>query len=174
MSNKMTREEWVQAVEQTMDGYLNRNDGCFDSEMHAKLVGCDFGGDESRDGQSGEGGQAGLPGTGKTEQNISIEFETLPWQINERGGIHGGAIAGMFDTAFGVVANFVSIIAGGNEAATADMNISFLRPVEFGEHTVVTVYIVKTGRTIIRLRAEMFCKESGKLVATGVGSWIPL
>ncbi|MCI8609745.1 MAG: PaaI family thioesterase [Firmicutes bacterium] len=148
----MNKDEWVQAVKKTMDGYLNRNDGCFDSEMHAKLAGYDF---------AENGG----------EQNISIEFETLKWQINERGGIHGGAIAGMFDTAFGVVANF---IAGEGEAATADMNISFLRPVEYGEHTIVKVYIVKKGRTMIRLRAEMFCKESGKLVATGVGSWIPL
>ena len=92
-------------------------------------------------------------------------------QINERGGIHGGAIAGMFDTAFGVVANFV---AGENEAATADMNVSFIRPVEYGEHPVITVYIVKKGRSIIRLRAEMFCKESGKLTAAAAGTWIPL
>lgn len=164
---QMTKEQWLQEAEKIVDGYLNRNDGCFDSEMHAQLVGCSFG-KEKRLAAAGQQVEEG------GESSISIEFETLPWQINERGGIHGGAIAGMFDTAFGVVANFASIIAGGNEAATADMNISFLRPVEFEEHTIVTVYIVKTGRTIIRLRAEMVCKESGKLVATGVGSWIPL
>ena len=77
----------------------------------------------------------------------------------------------MFDTAFGVVANFV---AGKNEAATADMNISFIRPVEYGEHVIIKVFIVKKGRTIIRLRAEMFCRETGKLAASGSGSWIPL
>ena len=43
---------------------------------------------------------------------VTYEFETQKWQINEKGGIHGGAIAGMFDTAFGVVANFT---AGENE-----------------------------------------------------------
>ena len=77
----------------------------------------------------------------------------------------------MFDTAFGVVANF---IAGVNEATTVDMNISYVRPLDYGQHTIVTVYTVKTGRKIIRLRAEMVCKETGKLVATGVGTWMPL
>lgn len=54
------------------------------------------------------------------------------------------------------------------------MNVSFIRPVEYGEHPVITVYIVKKGRSIIRLRAEMFCKESGKLTAAAAGTWIPL
>ncbi len=144
----MEKNKWEQEVEQVINGYLNRNDGCFDAEMHAKLVDYNY-----------------------DEETISVEFETLKWQINERGGIHGGAIAGMFDTAFGVVANFV---AGKNEAATADMNISFIRPVEYGEHVIIKVFIVKKGRTIIRLRAEMFCRETGKLAASGSGSWIPL
>lgn len=144
----MDKAQWESRARQVIDGYLDRNDGCFDAEMHAKLTACNY-----------------------DEQKISIEFETLKWQINERGGIHGGAIAGMFDTAFGVVANFV---AGENEAATADMNVSFIRPVEYGEHPVITVYIVKKGRSIIRLRAEMFCKESGKLTAAAAGTWIPL
>ena len=105
----MEKNKWEQEVEQVINGYLNRN------EMHAKLVDYNY-----------------------DEETISIEFETLKWQINERGGIHGGAIAGMFDTAFGVVANFV---AGKNEAATADMNISFIRPVEYGEHVIIKVFI---------------------------------
>lgn len=144
----MDKNSWEKQVCQVVTGYLNRNDGCFDAEMHAKL--CDY---------------------SFEEQKVSIEFETLKWQINERGGIHGGAIAGMFDTAFGVVANF---IAGENEAATVDMNVSYIRPVEYGEHPVITVYIVKKGRSIIRLRAEMFCKESGKLTASAAGTWLPL
>lgn len=163
----MTQEKWTQMARKIVGEYLTRNDGCFDAEMHAKLVDCSFG-KEKRLAAAGQQAEEG------GESSISIEFETLQWQVNERGGIHGGAIAGMFDTAFGVVANFVSIAAGGNEAATADMHISYLRPVDFGQHTIVTVYVVKQGRSIIRLRAEMYCKESGKLVATGSGSWMPL
>ena len=174
----MDKAQWESRARQVIDGYLDRNDGCFDAEMHAKLTACNY-----------------------DQQKISIEFETLKWQINERGGIHGGAIAGMFDTALGVVANFAagtipvvqecsdqsvdSPIAratqatGHNavrasEAATVEMNISYIRPVEFGQHTVIDTYIVKIGRTMIRLRGEMFCRESGKLVAAASGLWLPL
>lgn len=167
---QMTKEQWMQAARKIVGEYLTRNDGCFDAEMHAKLVDCSFGKEKNAAAIMAADGH----GQSNGESSISIEFETLQWQVNERGGIHGGAIAGMFDTAFGVVANFVSIAAGGNEAATADMHISYLRPVDFGQHTIVTVYVVKQGRSIIRLRAEMYCKESGKLVATGSGSWMPL
>lgn len=144
----MNKEQWEKSAKEVTISYVDRKDGCFDDVMHANFASCDY-----------------------DEQSISIKFETLKWQINERGGIHGGAIAGMFDTAFGVVANFV---AGKNEAATADMHISFIRPVEYGEHTIAKIYIVKKGRTMIRLRGELICEESGKLVATGVGSFIPL
>lgn len=144
----MDKANWEQNVKEIITGYLTRNDGCFDAEMHAKIVDYSY-----------------------EEQTVSIEFETLKWQINERGGIHGGAIAGMFDTAFGVVANFV---AGVNEAATADMNVSFIRPLDFGQHPIIKVYIVKKGRSIIRLRAEMYCKETGKLIGASAGTWIPL
>lgn len=144
----MERQKWLDEAERIISGYLTRQDGCFDDKMHAKLVACDY-----------------------EEKTITIEFETQKWQINERGGIHGGAIAGMFDTAFGVVANF---IAGENEATTVDMNISYLRPLNYGEHTAITLYTAKAGKKIIRLRAEMVCKESGKLIATGVGTWMPL
>lgn len=144
----MDKANWEQSVKEIITGYLTRNDGCFDAQMHAKLIDYNY-----------------------EEQTVSIEFETLKWQINERGGIHGGAIAGMFDTAFGVVANFV---AGVNEAATADMNVSFIRPLDFGQHPIIKVYIVKKGRSIIRLRAEMYCKETGKLIGASAGTWIPL
>ena len=49
-----------------------------------------------------------------------------------------------------------------------------IRPLELGEHAVLTTTIVRIGRTMIRLRAELFCKESGKLIATSVSNWIPL
>ena len=143
----MTKEQWEEEAKKVVDGYLERKDGHFDDTMCARFYGCDF-----------------------EAQSISIEFTTQPWQRNERDGIHGGAIAGMFDTACGVVANFVAE----NEAATSDMYVSYIRPLELGEHAVLTTTIVRIGRTMIRLRAELFCKESGKLIATSVSNWIPL
>ena len=139
--------QWELEVKKIVDGYLERKDGHFDDTMCAHYHSCDY-----------------------EEQSISIRFDTQAWQRNERDGIHGGAIAGMFDTACGVVANFVAE----NEAATSDMYVSYVRPLELGEHAILKTWIVRAGRSMIRLRAEMFCEESGKLVATSVSNWIPL
>ena len=142
------KQAWIRMVEEKSLHYLNLGDGGFDERMKARLVGCDF-----------------------EAQTVTYAFETQTWQINEKGGIHGGAIAGMFDTAFGVVANFT---AGENEATTTDMNISFLRGVDYGMTLYMKVYIVKAGRSLIRQRAELTDAATGKLLATASGSWMPL
>ena len=102
------KQAWLQLVREKSEHYLNLHDGGFDEKMQARLVDCDY-----------------------EAQTVTYAFPTQTWQINEKGGIHGGAIAGMFDTAFGVVANFT---AGDNEATTTDMTVSFLRGVDFGVH----------------------------------------
>ena len=144
----MEKQAWIKMVEEKSRHYLNLNDGGFDENMKCHLVGCDY-----------------------EAQTVTYAFETQKWQINEKGGIHGGAIAGMFDTAFGVVANFT---AGENEATTTDMNLVFLRGVEYGMKLEMKVYIVKAGRSLIRQRAELYDAETGKLLASGSGSWMPL
>ena len=142
------KQAWINLVEEKSRHYLNLGDGGFDEMMRCSLKSCNY-----------------------EEQSVTYAFPTLKWQINEKGGIHGGAIAGMFDTAFGVVANFT---AGENEATTTDMTISFLRGVEYGMELEMTVYIVKAGRSLIRQRAELKDAATGKLLATGSGSWMPL
>ncbi len=142
------KQAWITLVEEKSRHYLNLGDGGFDEMMNVRLVGCNY-----------------------EEKSVTYAFPTQKWQVNEKGGIHGGAIAGMFDTAFGVVANFT---AGENEATTTDMTISFLRGVELGMELEMTVYIVKAGRSLIRQRAELKDAATGKLLATGSGNWMPL
>ena len=142
------KQAWLQLVQEKSRHYLNLGDGGFDERMHAHLVSCDY-----------------------EAQTVTYAFPTQDWQINENGGIHGGAIAGMFDAAFGVVANFT---AGENEATTTDMTVSFLRGVEYGMELYLKVYIVKAGRSLIRQRAELTDAATGKLLATASGSWMPL
>ena len=142
------KQAWINLVEEKSRHYLNLGDGGFDEMMNVRLVGCNY-----------------------EEKSVTYAFPTQKWQVNEKGGIHGGAIAGMFDTAFGVVAN---LTAGENEATTTDMTISYLRGVEMGMELEMTVYIVKAGRSLIRQRAELKDAATGKLLATGSGSWMPL
>ena len=142
------KQAWIKLVEEKSCHYLNLGDGGFDELMNVHLVGCNY-----------------------EEQSVTYGLPTQKWQINEKGGIHGGAIAGMFDTVFGVVAN---LTAGDEGATTTDMTVSFIRGVEFGMELEMTVYIVKAGRSLIRQRAELKDAATGKLLATGSGSWMPL
>lgn len=142
------KQAWLQLVRDKSAHYLNLSDGGFDEKMQARLFSCDY-----------------------EAQTVTFAFPAQTWQINEKGGIHGGAIAGMFDTAFGVVAN---LTAGENEATTTDMTVSFLRGVEYGMELHLTVYIVKAGRSLIRQRAELTDAATGRLLATASGSWMPL
>ena len=142
------KQQWIDLVTKKSEHYFNLGDGGFDERMQAHLVECDY-----------------------EAQTVTYAFPTQTWQINEKGGIHGGAIAGMFDAAFGVVANFT---AGENEATTTDMTVSFLRGVEYGMTLHLKVFIVKAGRSLIRQRAELTDAATGKLLATAGGSWMPL
>lgn len=72
------KQAWLQLVQEKSEHYLNLHDGGFDEKMRARLVSCDY-----------------------ENQTVTYAFPTQTWQINEKGGIHGGAIAGMFDAATG-------------------------------------------------------------------------
>ena len=142
----MNKEQWEQEVLRFDAEY--EDDSPFDIKLERELYGCDF-----------------------DEQRISYRFPTQPWQKNERGDIHGGIISSMFDSAIGTTAIFA---AGWREATTIDLDVSFLRPLDGDSHAIIHTYIIKNGRSIIRLRGEMICEESGKLVAAATGNWFPL
>ena len=141
------KQAWLQLVREKSEHYLNLHDGGFDEKMQASLVDCDY-----------------------EAQTVTYAFPTQDWQINEKGGIHGGAIAGMFDTAFGVVANFT---AGDNEATTTDMTVAFLRGVDFGMELHLKVFIVKAGRSLIRclIWASWVCASPRSTAARAPIRW---
>lgn len=142
----MSKEQWEQEVLRFEAEY--EDDSPFDIKLEREFHSYDF-----------------------DEQRISHRFKAQPWQHNERGDVHGGIIGSMFDSAIGLTAIFA---AGWREATTTDLNVSFLRPLDGNSHAVVHTYIVKNGRNMIRLRGEMICEETGKLVATAQGNWFPL
>ena len=64
------KQAWLQLVREKSEHYLNLHDGGFDEKMRARLVDCDY-----------------------EAQTVTYAFPAQDWQINEKGGIHGGAIA---------------------------------------------------------------------------------
>lgn len=108
-------------------------------------------------------------GADEDEQTSEILFCTQDWERNQRNEIHGGAIASMFDTAMGVTA---AAFDGGGNVSTADLQVSFIRPFLSGAFIFAT-QITSIGKTLIRATCVAREKQSGKIVATSSGTFVP-
>ena len=98
-------------------------------------------------------------------QSAVISFETQEWQINQFGTIDGAVITAMLEIGCGTVANY---LAGENDAVMSDMQVSFLRSLNFGAPARLIVYVTKSGKTIIRTRGELYDGVTGKLAAAAM------
>ncbi len=106
------------------------------------------------------------------EQNsFIIQYELQPWQLNPRGELHGGIVSALFDLGMGYGAVAMS---GGFSVATADLTIGFLDRVDGADKILVEVTIQKAGKLLIRMRADATSLQTGKIVATAVGTFVPL
>jgi uncharacterized protein (TIGR00369 family) len=142
------KEQWEKGMLSIADSYSNLKYGGFDKELKVELGSYDY-----------------------DEQSAVFIFKTQDWQINERGFIHGGIIAAMLDTGLGTFAWF---LADGKEVVTTDLNISYIRPLSLGDTGEVKVYAVKNGRSLIRIRGELLSNETGKVLASASGAWMPV
>jgi|GEM_PF-330549 len=138
------KEIWLRRAQETSERYLAPGSD-FNGHMGCRLIDCSY-----------------------AESSFTFAFESMDWQRNDRGELHGGAIAGMFDTAFGVAAY---ITAGGPVTVTAELNISFLSAVSFGTDLRMRVIVLKAGKSLIRQRAELADGATGRLLAVAGGSW---
>lgn len=142
----MSKEQWEQEVVRFAKEFVDISP--FDNILGRELYSYDF-----------------------DEKRITYRFTAEPWEKNERGEVHGGILGCMFDSAIGSVAIFAT---GWNEVTTAELNVSYLRPMNGAHHAIVHTYIVKNGRNLMRLRGELYSEETGKLIATAQGTWFPL
>ncbi len=108
-------------------------------------------------------------GADEEEKIADILFCTQDWERNQRNEIHGGAIASMFDTAMGVTA---AAFQGKGSVSTADLQVSFIRPFLSGAF-IFTTQITSMGKTLIRATCIAREKQSGKIVATASGTFVP-
>lgn len=95
-----------------------------------------------------------------------VEMAANPALANRHGGVHGGAIAGLLDTAMAMAAR--SSFPPGSATATIMMSITFLAT---GEGKLVARgRVVRTGRTIAAVEATVE-DEKGTLVAQAISSF---
>ncbi len=113
---------------------------------------------------------------------LGIELEdmapgtaTLGFNIREdlkqnNGVVHGGAIASLVDTATAFA--IISLLPPDEKATTADLTISYLRPLRNGRaHS--TARVLRAGRRLIVVSAELI-DDAGNLIATALSTYIKI
>jgi uncharacterized protein (TIGR00369 family) len=87
-----------------------------------------------------------------------------------RGIVHGGAIASLIDTATAFA--ILSLLAPGERVSTVDLTISYLRPVSRGRLRAVAT-VVRAGRRLFVVSADVFDAD-GMLATTALSTYIKL
>jgi uncharacterized protein (TIGR00369 family) len=113
---------------------------------------------------------------------LGIELEkvapgsaTLGFDIRDdlkqnNGVVHGGAIASLVDTATAFA--IISLLPPDEKATTADLTISYLRPLRRGRaHS--TARVIRAGRRLIVVSAELV-DDAGELIATALTTYIKI
>jgi len=95
------------------------------------------------------------------EGALTFEFLVRKEMTNPIGTLHGGVIAGMIDEVMGVT--FFTLNTE-NFYPTISLNIDYISSATEGENVRVTTSVIKKGKTVITLRAEVKNKED-KLLA---------
>ena len=104
-----------------------------------------------------------------TEQmQASFRFRAQEWEKNQRGEVHGGAAASMFDTAMGMT---VLAFLDCSQAATADISVSYIRPFT-GNSFIFNTEILHPGKSLVRIRATAEDEATGKTLASATANFV--
>ena len=86
--------------------------------------------------------------------------------LNPQDTLHGGIYSTAMDMTMSVMARYVRKSRG---AATVQLSLNFIRPVNKGETFIVTATTDHSGRRSSVIRAELIAESTGKLAATASG-----
>ena len=100
----------------------------------------------------------------------------LPFRADlaqQHGYLHAGIVATIADSACGYAA--YSLMPPNSEVLSVEFKVNLLRPAK-GERFVTVAEVVKSGRTLTVVRADVFGIDEGKreLIATMLGTMICL
>ena len=102
-----------------------------------------------------------------TEEKVVMSLKMQEKLRQPAGLLHGGATASLIDTAtaFAVVTR----LAEGENAATVDLTVQYLRPHTEGKITC-TAKVLRAGKRLLFLSAEVV-NDDGKLIATALSTY---
>lgn len=87
----------------------------------------------------------------------SIAFTVGDMSVNARGAFHGGVAYTICDMA--CYSALLGLLNEGENAATHDIHVSLLRAAVRGDRIVTTGKVIKRGRNVAFMEAEMHCGD---------------
>lgn len=102
---------------------------------------------------------------GKVKYHMTISEDHLATPI----AAHGGVLAALADAGLGVGALSVSSEFG-NVVSTVEFKVSYIAPVKLNDEITLVSKLVKAGRSIIFMEAEIF-NQNDQLVAKANGTF---
>lgn len=88
---------------------------------------------------------------------VNYRYQTEDWMRNPAGITHGGMLATMLDNAMGMTAFIV--LPRNSIAPTAELHVSYLRPVPVGQSIRIAVTVDHISSRMIRMRATMWIES---------------
>lgn len=106
------------------------------------------------------------------EGRVKMEFKVEPYMLNPLGIMHGGIMATILDEVMGA-ASFT--LGRPNGFATINMNVDFLKPAKAGEIIWAEGTIVRAGKSVLHIKAELYnaknhllAKATSNMIGTAV------
>jgi len=108
-------------------------------------------------------------------EDVQVGIATLALEVREElkqnhGVVHGGVVASLIDSAAAFAV--ISVLSPDERATTADLTISYLRPLTKGRARS-TARVVRAGRRLIVVSAEL-SDDAGNLSATALTTYIKI
>lgn len=97
---------------------------------------------------------------------VEINLPYRPDLSQQHGYLHAGIVSTIADTACGYAA--FSLMPAGSEVLSVEFKVNLLRPAR-GEHFVARAEVVKAGKTLTVVRADVFAvseEKEDELIAT--------
>lgn len=100
-----------------------------------------------------------------------LSLKKEDWLTQHLGYFHGGVITSLADSAGGAAA--VTMVPENYQVVTSELTMHFLRPA-VADEVIATAEVIKPGKQLIIVECSVTDKETGKLIAKAIGTWIPV
>ena len=87
------------------------------------------------------------------KQTLELFHPMKDWEINIYGTLHGGLISLLLDASMAIASR---TFTGDKATPTLDIHVNFLRAVKQGESVHTKAWVVRIGRSMVQLRAELW------------------